>query len=615
MSRVGFIVLITTFSSLVLAQTQGPQPLAQRAPDALERVTWRTRTLVGDDRLTRWKFAVPANGVAVPTFLDAVVRADAAIVDYVEGVSTQKVSADVQKNLDWNLTASEIAALRGRMGTVRMLTYRVDDFPRDAAGQRKLFEFAKAMGATLLVTNAKLELTAPAKLAEEFEINVAAFGPGIQEAKLVDQMRVENLSKRVGIGVDTGVWAADGVSPRDGLALVKDRLLYLRLRDSASAKATAGPRQSSKSGGGPARGSSMRNTLLGRGAGNLVELFNELNRLNVRPLALTLDTSGVVNAPADLFAAIDAFETVVQPAYGANFTAFSKTRPIRWDLVTPARGETLSPAEIAKRGEEVRQKIDAAIPRQAYATPKKRRKMLVVESLHGMSHNTIPHTNVMVERMGKITGAWETEFSNDLDNLKYPKIKQYDGVFLNDIVGEFAAEPAVRDGLARFVKEGGGLAGIHGTPWASRNWDEFAEMIGAQSAPHRIEQGIMKVYDRSSPIMKPFQEKDLNFKEEYYRFQTEGQGRLRWDKVRVLMTVELDDPKIEPRPWTGYKRPDNIYPVSWIRNYGKGHVFYSSLGHMPETFMTPELVGHFLAGLQFMLGDLEADATPNPRRD
>jgi len=601
MSRTGFTIVtaaLLAVDSFVHAQSQppAPQPLAQRAPDALERVTWRTRTLVGDDRLTRWKFAVPSDGVGVPTFLEAVVRADAAVVDFVEGTSTQKVSPDVQKPLDWNLAPQDIAALRGRMGTIRMLAYRVENFPQDAAGRRKLFEFAKAMSVETLVTSAKVEPSSVAALADEFGVNVAVLA--VQNAKPTALLAaLQPSSTRVGLGVDTGLWAAEGVSARDGLALVKDRLLYLRLRDSASAKATA------------------RNTLLGRGAGNLVELFNELNRLNVRPLTLTLDTSGVVNAPGDLFAAIDAFETVVQPAYGANFTAFSKTRPIRWDLVTPARGETLSPAEIAKRSEGVRQKIEAAIPRQAYATPKKRRKMLVVESLHGMSHNTIPHTNVMVERMGKITGAWETEFSNDLDNLKYPKIKQYDGVFLNDIVGEFAAEPAVRDGLARFVREGGGMAGIHGTPWASRNWDEFAEMIGAQSAPHRIEQGIMKVYDRASPIMKPFQEKDLNFKEEYYRFQTEGQGRLRWDKVRVLMTVELDDPKIEPRPWTGYKRPDNVYPVSWIRNYGKGHVFYSSLGHMPETFMTPELVGHFLAGLQFMLGDLEADATPNPRRD
>ena len=82
--------------------------------------------------------------------------------------------------------------------------------------------------------------------------------------------------------------------------------------------------------------------------------------------------------------------------------------------------------------------------------------------------------------------------------------------------------------------------------------------------------------------------------------------------MRVLLTVDLDDPKVEPRPWTGYTRADKIYPVSWIRTYGKGRVFYTSIGHMPETFMTPSLVGHMLAGVQYALGDLKADATPNP---
>jgi hypothetical protein len=280
----------------------------------------------------------------------------------------------------------------------------------------------------------------------------------------------------------------------------------------------------------------------------------------------------------------------------------------------PPKGETPSADALSKASAEIRQKIVAAIPKQAVATPRKRRKLLVIESLHGMSHNTIPHTNVMIEELGKITGAWETEFNNDLDNLKYPRIKEYDGIFLNSVVGELLPDLAVREGLARFVKEGGGLGGIHGTPWASRNWDEFAEMIGAQSAPHRIEQGVMKVYDSTSPLVASFAGKSLPFREEYYRFEHEGRGRLRWDSVRVLLTVELDNPSIEPRPWTGYKRPDNIYPVAWIRTYGKGRVFYNSLGHMPETFMTPEIVGHFFAGLQYLLGDLPADATPNPRR-
>jgi type 1 glutamine amidotransferase/sugar phosphate isomerase/epimerase len=570
------------------------KPVFQRAPDALERVTWRTRTLVGDDRLTNWNLAIPASDPGRASFLDTVVRADAAIVDFVEAANTQTVSRDMQKLFNPSLSADEIAAIRARMGTVRLLTYRVERLEPDAASRRKLFEFGKTMGVDTIVVPSNTALDGLDTLADEFSINVAVLADGARPVRTMKAL--EGKGKRLGIGVDTGMWAQEGVAPRDALAVVKDKLLYVNLRD--------------RSGRGTAR-----NVPLGQGVGQLTEFFRELDRLNVRPLAMTLDTAGVVNAPADLYKAVDAFEAAVQPAYGAHFTEFSKTRPIRWDLVTPGRGETLAPDVVKTRSEEVRQKIEASIPKQAYAKPKKARKLLVIESLQGMSHNTIPHTNVLLERMGKITGAWQTEFSNDLDNLKYPKIKDYDGVFLNSIVGEFAADPAVREGLVRFVREGGGIGGIHGTPWASRNWDEFAEMIGSQSAPHRIEQGVMKVYDASSPLMKPFDGKDLNFREEYYRFEDEGQGRLRWDKVRVLLTVDLDE-KVEPqidKPWTGYRRPDKIYPVTWIRNYGKGRVFYCSLGHMPETFMSPPIVGHFLAGMQYLLGDLDADATPNPR--
>jgi len=569
---------------------QGAKPVFERAPDALERVTWRTRTLVGDDRLTNWNFAIRGNGL---TFLETVVRADAAVVDYVEGSSAQRVSPQLQKNLDPGLTPEEIATIKSRMGTIRMLSYRVDALG-DASAQRKMLAFAKAMGAETVVVPAGSTVNGLDGLAEEAGVNVAVLADVARPAALMKSL--EGKGKRLGVGIDTGLLALEGLSPRNTLPVVKDRLLYLNLRD--------------RSGAGPGGG----NVRLGEGAGNLKELFEDLNRLGVRPLAMALDPTDVVKAPADLFKAIEAFEAAVQPAYGANFVVFSKSRPIRWDVVMPPKGETPSTEALKKAADEVRRRIEAAIPRQAYATPKKRRKLLVVESLHGMSHNTIPHTNVMLEQMGKITGAWETDFNNDLENLKYPKIKDYDGVFLNSTVGELLPDPAVREGLARFVREGGGLGGIHGTPWASRNWDEFAEMIGAQSAPHRIEQGIMKVYDSASPLMKPFAGKELNFREEYYRFEHEGRGRLRWDSVRVLLTVALDDPAIEPRPWNGYKRPDNTYPVAWIRSYGKGRVFYNSLGHMPETFMTPEIVGHFLAGIQFLLGDLEADTTPNPKQ-
>jgi len=592
-------------ATLVAQQNQAPE--FPRAPDALERVTWRTRTLVANDRFTNWDFAIPGMGL---TFLESVVRADAALVPFVEASSTQRVSPQVQKSLDYNLTDAEIASVKTGIGqNVRVSAYRIDGVPADAAMRRRLFGFAQALGATTLVVPGTAAIDGLDALAEEFRINVAVLNSSAETMKAM-----EGRSRRLGVGVDTGQWAQDGTSVRDGVARVKDRLLYVLLRDRS------------------ARGANAQNVPLGKGVANLREFFAELERQDDReistrlggdgspvvttrvPIAMTLDATGVVKAPGDIFAAVSAFEDVVQPAYASNFLEFSRTRPIRFDVVTPARGETLSPAEIEKRAAETRVRIDAAIPNKPIAAPKKARKLLVIESLEGMSHNTIPLTNVMIQRMGEKTGAWTTVFSNDLSNLRYPKVKEYDAVFLNSIVGEFMPDPAMRADLVRYVNEGGGLGGIHGTPWASRNWDEFAEMIGAQSAPHRIENGVLKVYDKDNPIVRPFNYEDLPFREEYYRFEDQGNGRLRWDKVRVLLVVDLDEkvPASTDKPWTGYKRPDKVYPVAWIREYGKGRVFYNSMGHMNETFMKPEIVGHFLAGMQYILGDVDANATPNP---
>jgi type 1 glutamine amidotransferase len=606
--RITLAALFGVTMATLVAQ-QNPAPAFPRASDAMERVSWRTRTLVGNDRLTNWDLAVPGMGL---TFLESVVRADAAIVPFVEASSTQRVSPQLQKNLDHNLTATEIAAIRTGMGpNVRVSAYRVDSMPADAAMRRRIFEFARALGATTIVVPGNTDFAGLDTLAEEFRVTVAVMNGSADTVKAM-----EGRSVRLGVGIDTGQWAQDGTNVRDGVARVKDRLLYVNLRDRSG------------------RGANAQNVPLGKGVANLREFFIELERQDDRqistrqggdgspvtttrvPIAMTIDTTGVVKAAGDIFTAVAAFEDTVQPAYAVNFNEYSRTRPIRFDVVTPSRGETLTPAEIDKRAAETRAKIDAAIPNKPIASPKKARKLLVIESLEGMSHNTIPHTNVMIQRMGEKTGAWTTVFSNDLNNLRYPKVKEYDAIFLNSIVGEFLPDAAMRADVVRYVNEGGGMGGIHGTPWASRNWDEFAEMIGAQSAPHRIESGIIRLYDKESPLVQSFNHEDLPHREEYYRFEDSGNGRLRWDKVRTILIVDLDEkvPNSTDKPWTGYKRPDKVYPLAWIREYGKGRVFYNSMGHMPETFMRPEIVGHFLAGMQYILGDIEANATPNPLR-
>ena len=44
-------------------------------------------------------------------------------------------------------------------------------------------------------------------------------------------------------------------------------------------------------------------------------------------------------------------------------------------------------------------------------------------------------------------------------------------------------------------------------------------------------------------------------------------------------------------------------------------MFYSALGNEEKTFFIKPLNEHFLAGLQYMLGDLKADDAPGAKSD
>jgi hypothetical protein len=63
----------------------------------------------------------------------------------------------------------------------------------------------------------------------------------------------------------------------------------------------------------------------------------------------------------------------------------------------------------------------------------------------------------------------------------------------------------------------------------------------------------------------------------------------------------------------GMKRADNDYAVSWAKNYGQGRVFYSSLGHREDIYWNPQVLRHYLAGIQFAMGDLKAETASLPQ--
>jgi len=53
--------------------------------------------------------------------------------------------------------------------------------------------------------------------------------------------------------------------------------------------------------------------------------------------------------------------------------------------------------------------------------------------------------------------------------------------------------------------------------------------------------------------------------------------------------------------------------LAWVRQYGRGRVFYCGFAHHPSVFWDPKMLQFYLAATQFTLGDLPAPTTPSAK--
>ena len=580
------VVAMIAFGSVAgSAQQARVRPLPEQIPSISMRPTGSSLGTIRVGAADRniwfdWRVGVPGTAIKSLTLSEMLPKVDLLSVANVEASNTQMVSLEIPKKLDYRLQPGERNAVVYRFKELgeQVLAYRVDSIGGDEATRRKVFEFAKAINAPTIVVPADgAALTELDKLAEEFAINVAVESKG--DPKVV-MRAVEGRGKRIGVAADLGAWMQAGVKPVDGLAIVKERLLLVSVADRS------------------ALGAGGRDVPLGTGAGGLGDFFLSAWRGGVKPLLITVQSTGP--SEADLLKNLTAFERVMWPVMAER---------VRQMLETPAgkiRGaDRLKPEE--------RQPIEAAAPKQAIVKPKKARKLLVTDIQMYSGHSTIPHGNLLLELMAKNTGAFEPTFSNDLNLLKYPKIKEFDAVYLNNVCGMVYNDPEVRDGILRFVREGGGIGGHHAVTFAGNNWPEFADMMGGWAGAHHVEKQTIRIDDPNSPLTKSFGSASFEHIDEFYQFPPSSPYSR--EKQHILLSIDVDksDRATDSRLCPQCTRPDQDYGLAWIRTYGQGRTYFTPLGHTDIFYTDQRWTQHLLAAIQYILGDLDADATPSAK--
>ena len=144
-------------------------------------------------------------------------------------------------------------------------------------------------------------------------------------------------------------------------------------------------------------------------------------------------------------------------------------------------------------------------------------------------------------------------------------------------------------------------------------WPEFNTMIGGFFKFHWNDgQTInVKVDDPNSPLTAMFKGKpQLVIVDETY---TMGRDTYSRKNLRVLTSIDYAKMSDKDKAKEQNPRADGDYALSWIRREGKGRVFYEAHGHNEKNYAVPQLLEHVLAGMQYALGDLQAEDSPSQK--
>jgi len=207
-----------------------------------------------------------------------------------------------------------------------------------------------------------------------------------------------------------------------------------------------------------------------------------------------------------------------------------------------------------------------------FASPLKDKKILFVWG-GWMGHEPDKCRDIFVPWM-ESEGAQVT-VSDTLDSYIKMNLKDLDLIIQAWTMGQITGpqEKALEDA----VKSGVGLAGWHGGLGDSfRNNTEYQFMVGGQWVAHPggVIDYRVNITDHNDPVTKGLSDFDMHSEQYYVHIDP---------NVKVLVTTTFTDKNAS---WIG----GNVIPVVWKKVYGKGRIFYSSLGHVAIDFNVPQVL-------------------------
>jgi uncharacterized protein len=250
--------------------------------------------------------------------------------------------------------------------------------------------------------------------------------------------------------------------------------------------------------------------------------------------------------------------------------------------------------------------IALAFAQPTIAAPK---QVLVVTVTKGFRHDSIPIAEKVLGELAQKSGAFTVDYArNDADiaqKMTMNELKKYDGIVFANTTGDLPLPD--KEGFLEWIKSGKGFVATHSGSDTFHGFKPYIEMLGGEFKTHGPQVNVDCINeDPKHPACKHLGP-TFALKDEIYLL-------INFDKAKVHPLLMLDKHPNDKMP--------GEYPIAWVKEYGKGRVFYTSLGHRQDVWApdipkaeNPASVAeayqqHLLGGIKWALGLEKGNAKP-----
>lgn len=233
--------------------------------------------------------------------------------------------------------------------------------------------------------------------------------------------------------------------------------------------------------------------------------------------------------------------------------------------------------------------VTAPTSAQPVASPAPAPRLLLFTKTAGFRHDSIAPGIAAVEQIAKQhqIGLLATEDPAAFADLTLTAMAAV--IFLNtsgDVLNE-----EQQASLERYVRGGGGFAGIHAAADTEYDWPFYGELVGARFANHPpgLHKATVRVEDRAHPSTTDLPEM-WERTDEWYNFGSNP-------RTGVHVLANLDE-----STYLGGTMGD--HPIAWCHSVDEGRSWYTAGGHASESYADPMFFNHMQGGILWA-ADLE----------